>query len=94
MVRIYRFVVLSTEHLTAATRAILDGDPYTPQYPAYGGPFPSGYMLYAHDEDCDEPPMPADLWACCCFARTLHDVDYIRFDNEAEPIEGLPTYAE
>jgi hypothetical protein len=79
---------LSTGHLTVATREVLDQNPLTDAYPISGGPIPYGFFVYA-DEDIEEP---TDLAACCQFARTLPDVDYIRFDCDVEALEELPFY--
>jgi hypothetical protein len=81
---------LSTAHVAETTANILNTTSYE-KWPVCGGPWHFGWLVYAHDDDCGDPPMPRDLWACCCFARE-HGFDYILFDQDAEPVDGLPKY--
>jgi hypothetical protein len=83
------FYDLSTGHLTAATRRLLDTTKME-RWPVAGGRMPFGFFIYAHDED-SEGNIPADLWACIQLAHK-HGADYILFDCDAELIEDLPSY--
>lgn len=87
-----RFLDLSTGHLTPATRNLLDSTGID-AWPVVGGRMPYGYFIYAHDEDCGEDPMPADLWSACVMARSL-GCEYLLFDADAEEVEGLATYGD
>lgn len=56
-------------------------------------PVDYGYFCYAYDENAgvgvDE--IPPDLWACCEYARE-HGFSHIRFDRDAEVVDGLTDY--
>ena len=82
-----KLLSLSTGHVTdPATREMLN-DNTSENYPTLGGSTHYGWFVYANEEN--HYNIPADLWACMVFAR-LHGADYILFDCDAGPVEGLP----
>lgn len=89
---IRKFLDLSTAHLSPATLERFNGLP-PDRLPFAGGPTDYGWFAYAHDENCGEgdDAIPEEMFACMTFARA-QGCDYILFDCDAEPIEGLPVF--
>ena len=94
-------VTISTAHITETTASALHG--ITHRHPAYSKEamaWPTvyekgeyGYFLYIPDDLYDrEDSMPADLFACCCYAAA-HDCTWLVLDRDG-PImtNDLSTY--
>ena len=87
---IYKYLDISTRHLSEASRDYLDGG---------GGqsvivyPHDYGWWVYAHQEfdgeDADD--VPHDLRDVCAYA-VAHECQYIKFDADGDDIEALPTF--
>lgn len=82
---------LSSQHLSASTRKLFGGALGT--WPAAGYDGFNAMMIYAHDENFGDPPIPDDLWAILQQARRAR-IEYVLFDDEADPVAGLPVYAD
>lgn len=89
-----RALVMSTIHLRPETRERLSELPLD-LWPAAGAPIPHGFYIYAHDEDGagEIEAFAPELWGALMFARHV-GADYVQFDCDAEPTEGLPTFAD
>jgi hypothetical protein len=84
-----RVLWASTAHLTGLTMARLDkpgGD-----WCCY--PVEYGFLAYVYDADQRPEDMPDDLWACIEAARARRCA-YIRFDCDADQVDGLPDLSE
>ena len=94
---IRRFLDLSTGHLTAETRMLLDlicEEQKRGDITSWASCTPFGWFLWAHDEESDLSEFPADLQACMRKAQEV-GCDYILFDRDASPAGaslGLPFY--
>jgi hypothetical protein len=82
---------LSSRHLSASTRRLFRGAPST--WPAAGYDGFHTMLIYAHDENSGDPPIPDDLWTILQQARRAR-IEYVLFDDQAEPVAGLPVYAD
>lgn len=81
---------LSSQHLSASTRKMFAGSPAL--WPAAGYDGFNAMMIYAHDDNMGDPSIPDDLWSILQQARRAR-IEYVVFDDEAEPVAGLPVYA-
>ena len=82
---IEKMLVLSTAHITPDTcNGYLRGRD-APCYPK--GDY--GYFVYVEDDVPDD--LPDDLRACYAFASE-HQCDWIMFDCDASPVDGLACY--
>ena len=98
---IYAMVTISTAHITEKTADALHG--ITHRHPAYSKEamaWPTvfekgeyGYFLYISDDLYDrEDTMPADLFACCCYAAA-HECTWLVLDRDGPIMKNdLPTY--
>jgi hypothetical protein len=89
-----RFLDISTGHLQPKTRWMVEEKAVIG--PIYDHPDGFGWLVYVPDPqrvaEWEGPdPIPADLIACFDKARELR-CDYILFDCDAQPIDGLPLY--
>jgi hypothetical protein len=85
-----KVVVLSTLHLSVATRTLLSTKRLA-DWPVAGAPLPWGFYIYAHEEPGDD--VPDDLRRVLGFARE-RGFDYVQFDFDGEPIDALPAFEE
>lgn len=97
---IHRTAFISTAHLSIQTRNWLEALDWDKEGPA-GGPITYGWFSYCHDDNICSPSAahapageyPADLWACYEFMRAQSDpIHYVRFDSDANTVDGLPEY--
>ncbi len=85
---IMRVLVLSTAHLSQD-----EGATHASDWPAYTLEGEYGFISYVADfneGDAQWEDWPG-LQACAKLARE-HGLEWVRFDRDAEEIEGLPTY--
>lgn len=90
--KIYKTLVLSTEHLKKSTRRLLEmsEDEEELGFYVYLLPDLNGFMLCM---ESDFAGVPKDLEDCLSYASNL-DADWIRFD-ETEPVSAeLQTYGD
>ncbi|MEH0194599.1 hypothetical protein V7S57_02570 [Caulobacter sp. CCNWLY153] len=83
-------VVLSTEHLSAATINLLNASPLE-AWPVAGGRMMWGYMLWAPEDIDTGAEVPSELAAALAWARAS-GFDYVLFDADADPLDHLPTF--
>lgn len=89
-IQIDRMMTVSTAHLSAKTRRVLEFSPIE-QLPFAGGPTDCGWFAYCWDENDDGTP--DDIFAAMTFARS-HGCEFIRFDRDGPVVDGLPVYSE
>lgn len=88
-----KILVLSTAHLSQETWDRLKATDSN-AWGHSGNLIDYGLFMYAHDERPTFTPelqCPDDVWAACVKAREL-GADYLKFDCDAEEVEGLATY--
>jgi len=97
MAMVRKFLDLSTAHLTPRDADYLEGAAAEWEVIARGGGsasitcgrLPFGFFVHASDEPCED--VPDNIRRVMARAREL-DCDYILFDQDAEPCEGLPLF--
>lgn len=89
---IRKFLDLSTAHLKPETLALLAGRTLE-TLPFAGAATAYGWFAYAHDDNCGEGDdrIPDEMYACMEHARRL-GCDYLLFDCDSEPVDGLPVF--
>lgn len=89
----YKFVTISTGHVSAETARMLDSTSCT-EWPCVGGGYADyGWFFYAHDENAGEADqrIPDDLFAVMTWARR-NGFSHILLDRDAEQVEDLAWY--
>ncbi len=88
-----KILILSTAHLSVATLDYLNAT-HSDLWPHSGNRVDYGFLMYAHDERPTFDPgkkCPDEVWACCVKAREL-GADWLKFDCDADEIDGLEVF--
>lgn len=87
-----RVAVISTDHLSPETLALLSGP--REAWPIYGGAYggrsaagPDGFLIHVAEDVSD---LPNDLAGVCAWAHGRFD--YLMVDQDADTVAALPVY--